>query len=140
MQRAEVWEAFSTENTHQEEGYPSITEGAKVLKFKFDELVQGDDTVAEITIPVTGAANYKDYTITAIVSAPAKIPQTLTFSGELVSKVYGDESFTITPVQGAGEGGYGAPYGAITYSSSQTDVASVDPSTGGSDSGTGRKY
>ena len=83
-----------------------------------------------ITIPVAGGANYKDYTITAEISAPAKVPQILTFGADNVSKTYGDKKFTINPDRGVGEGDYGEPYGEITYESSDPDVAIVDVSTG----------
>lgn len=51
-------------------------------------------------------------------------PQTLSFKNTEIKKVYGDTSFTQTAVNDRNDGG------TITYSSSNSDVASVDASTG----------
>ncbi len=107
--------------------YPKLDTGTNTLTFCFPEDAQGpDDTIAWITIPVTESTNYKDYEITAEVSAPAKKHQTLTFDKPSVSKTYGAEAFTNTLEQGHEEDGYGTPYGTVTYSSSNTSVATVN--------------
>ena len=122
--------SISTDNAvSQNDSYPSVTED-KILKFKFKEDVQGNETIAKITIPVTNATNYKDYSITAEVSAPAKIPQILAFDNENVSKTYGDNNFTLVPTRKPADGDYGEPYGELKYSSSNADVAEIDYSTG----------
>ena len=113
------------ESGSQSSSYPSVD--GTTLKFKFDDLVQGNETIADITIPVTGSANYTDYYITATVSAPAKKHQTLTFDSDKVSKKYGDEKFAVVPTQGAIEG-YGDPYGTVSYTSDNVDVAEVSES------------
>ena len=112
----------------QADDYPVLD--GNTLKFKFADDAQGNETIATITIPVTGATNYNDYNIIAEVSAPAKVHQTLTFNEETVQKTYGDVAFTNPLTQGHEEGGYGTPYGTVSYSSSNEDVAEVDPSTG----------
>ena len=120
---------FSIDNQDsQDAGYPSRTD--HTLKFQFKETAQGNETIAVIKIPVTGAVNYKNYTITAAVSAPAKSFQALSFGADHVSKTYGDKKFTINPDRGKGERDYGEPYGEITYSSSVPAVAEVNASTG----------
>lgn len=53
----------------------------------------------------------------------AKTAQTISFGEVPTTKTYGDASFTVTASGGAGEG-------AITYSSSDTAVATVNASTG----------
>lgn len=52
-----------------------------------------------------------------------KEKQSISFAENSVSKVYGDEDFTVT-VSGAADGS------AVTYSSSNTEVATVDATTG----------
>ena len=116
-------------NDSQDENYPSVN-GDKTLKFRFKETVQGSETIAKITIPVINATNYKDYSIIAEVSAPAKIPQILSFDKENVSKTYGDNKFILSPNRVKAEGDYGEPYGELKYSSSNADVAEIDSSTG----------
>ena len=67
------------------------------------------------------SANTKDYTI-------GLAAQTLTFQMPgSVSKTYGDEKFTNTATNNRGDGGDG---GAVTYSSSNAAVATVNSSTG----------
>ena len=82
----------------------------------------GGENIAEgqeytVTVPVSGATNYLDYTITVILTGTVKQPQTVTISGQPSSVVYGD-SFTLSA---------SAPgSGAVTWSAS--GCASVDAS------------
>lgn len=74
------------------------------------------------TVTVTGKGNYqgtgnKNFTIVA------KDPQTITFTNSTVNKTYGDSNFTITANHTVGTG-------TVTYSSSDTDVAEVNSTTG----------
>ena len=86
---------------------------------------QPDGTTAAITITVTGAANFNDYSIVVTVTATVLIPQNISFPNEnaSVTKTYGDAAYTH-------EAGGGAGTGAITYESSNTAVATVNATSG----------
>ena len=76
-----------------------------------------------MTIPVTGATNYNDYSIVVTVTYTAKTPQVISYAAATVAKTYGDTTFvnplTQTTVKGT-----------ITFASDDTSVATVNPSTG----------
>lgn len=59
-------------------GTPTLSNG--VLSFVFVDSEANVDKTATITIPVTGATNYKDYTITVTVTVTNKLTPTLTVS------------------------------------------------------------
>ena len=76
-----------------------------------------------MTIPVTGATNYNDYSIVVTVTYTAKIPQAISYANATVAKTYGDAKFVNTLTQTAVNG-------AITYESDDTSVATVNATTG----------
>ncbi len=74
-----------------------------------------------VTITVTDSENnYNDKTLSLTVKVVEKDTQTLTFLESNVTKTYGDGDFTVTAIQTPASGG-----GAVTYASSDTDVATV---------------
>lgn len=76
-----------------------------------------------ITIPVTGAANYNDYSIVVTVTYTAKEPQDISYAASNIAKTYGDTKFVNTLTQATVNG-------TVTYASDNTSVATVDPATG----------
>ncbi|MCD2493373.1 leucine-rich repeat protein [Lacrimispora sp. NSJ-141] len=76
-----------------------------------------------VTIPVTGATNYKDYAIIVTITSTAKTPQDISYAKDTVEKTYGDAAFTNplnkTTVQGS-----------ISYESNNIEVAEVNRDTG----------
>lgn len=76
-----------------------------------------------MTIPVTGATNYKNYNIVVIITYTVKTPQMISYATATIDKTYGDEKFVNTLTQTAVNG-------TITYASDDTAVATVNPSTG----------
>ncbi|MEA4986546.1 MAG: S-layer homology domain-containing protein, partial [Anaerovorax sp.] len=75
-----------------------------------------------ITITVTGATYYNDYTVTVTVTSTDKTPQDISYAVGAVSKTYGEiytNELTKTTVNGD-----------ITYASDDTAVATVNRSTG----------
>ncbi len=76
-----------------------------------------------MTIPVTDATNYKDYDIVVTITYTAKTPQVISYATTTITKTYGDAKFvnflTQTDVNGT-----------ITYTSDDSSVATVNPSTG----------
>ena len=79
---------------------------------------------AVVTVPVTGAKNYNDYTFTVTVTVLEKDAQTISFAEASVEKYFGDEDFTVTADHPEGDG-------EVTYEvTSGSDVASVDRTSG----------
>ncbi|TWH59426.1 putative glycosyl hydrolase [Desulfitobacterium sp. LBE] len=76
-----------------------------------------------MTIPVTGATNYSDYTIIVTVTSTAKTPQVISYAAAAITKTYGDAPFT-NPLSQT------TVNGEITYASDNTSVATVNPTTG----------
>ena len=91
----------------------------------YSTISQPDNTTATITIAVTGVTNYNDYNVVVTVTATALIPQTITFpnANEGITRTYGDAAFTHVASGGTGSG-------AITYTSSNTAVATVNATSG----------
>ena len=78
-----------------------------------------------ITFTVTAFCNnYKNFTWTVKVTLTDKDPQRLTFASSM-TKTYGDGAFRLTATNDRGSNG-----GAITYTSSDPTVATVDSATG----------
>lgn len=102
-------------------GAPVVKNG-KTLTYQLSSSAALGST-AEISVPVT-ADNYKDYTITIIVTVLDKQAQTgFGFASSTVSKTYTSEDFTLT-ANGA------VPGSTVTYVSRDTNVAAVDKNTG----------
>jgi uncharacterized repeat protein (TIGR02543 family) len=76
-----------------------------------------------MTIPVTGATNYNNYSIVVTVTSTAKTPQVISFADTAVAKTYGDAKF-VNPLTQT------TVNGIITYASDDASVATVNPSTG----------
>ena len=76
-----------------------------------------------MTIPVTGATNYNDYSIIVTVTSTAKTPQVISYATAAITKTYGDAPFT-NPLSQT------TVNGTITYASDDTSVAMVNPTTG----------
>lgn len=76
-----------------------------------------------MTIPVTGATNYKNYNIVVTITYEAKTPQMISYATATIDKIYGDAKFVNSLTQTAVNG-------TITYASDDTAVATVNPSTG----------
>lgn len=91
----------------------------------YSTISQPDNTTATITIAVTGATNYNDYNVVVTVTATALIPQTIKFpnANAGITRTYGDAAFTHVASGVTG-------LGAITYTSSNTAVASVNATSG----------
>lgn len=89
---------------------------------------QTDGTTATITIGVTGATNYNDYSVTVTVTAKDKNPAEVTLDTVPTSKTYGDTNFTVTASATHTEAG-----GTWTWTSSNESVLKV---TGTSTTGT----
>ena len=91
----------------------------------YSTISQPDNTTATITIAVTGVTNYNDYNVVVTVTATALIPQTITFpnANEGITRTYGDAAFTHVASGGTGSG-------AITYTSTNTAVATVNATSG----------
>lgn len=87
-----------------------------------------DSTSATLTIPVTGATNYNDYSVTVTVTAKDKNPAEVTLGTVPTSKTYGDANFTVTASAAHTEAG-----GTWTWTSSNESVLKV---TGTSTTGT----
>ena len=100
-----------------------VLNGRTLTKYTDYTVSYTDNTnIGTATVTVTGKNNYKgignkDFTIVA------KDPQTITFTNSTVNKTYGDSNFTITANHTVGTG-------TVTYSSSNTDVAEVNSTTG----------
>ena len=62
---------------------------------------QTDGTSATITIPVTDATNYNNYSIVVTVTAKDKEDAGVSISGAPTSKTYGDANFTLTATKSA---------------------------------------
>ena len=102
-------------------GSPSI-EGSKLKYAAVDENAKVGDT-ATITVGVDGGDNYEDYSIAVTLTVIDKMSQTVTFTGITdgkIVKTYGDAAFTVTATA----------TGAVTYTSSDTSVATVNASSG----------
>ena len=76
-----------------------------------------------IAIPVTSATNYDDYEVIVTVTYTAKTPQNISYTTTSVNKTYGDATFT-NPLTKT------TVNGAITYTTDNTSVATVDETTG----------
>ena len=87
-----------------------------------------DSTLATLTIPVTGATNYNDYSVTVTVTAKDKNPAEVTLGTVPTSKTYGDANFTVTASAAHTEAG-----GTWTWTSNNESVLKV---TGTSTTGT----
>ena len=99
---------------------PSVAD--KVLTYKFKNDATKDNT-ATITIPVT-SGNYENYNITVTVTVLDKLTQSnFKFAEATQTKTYGDSKFTYAAT-GAVDGS------TVTYSSDNTEVATVDANTG----------
>ncbi len=102
------------------EGTPVIKEGKLFFKL-VDDIVKIGKT-AVVHIPVISARNYYPYDVLVTVEMTDKLTQTeFRFAEAKVTKEYGNDKFTM-PAAGAAEGS------AITYTSSNRDVAVVDGS------------
>ena len=75
-----------------------------------------------MTIPVT-SANHNNYSIVVTVTYTAKTPQAISYAAPTVAKTYGDVKF-INPLTRT------TVNGTINYTSDDTSVATVNPSTG----------
>ena len=105
---------------------PVVKDGEKTLTKDVDyELSYANNTNIgnnTATVKVTGKGNYKGE-IDKNFSIIDKEPQVINFDEALVTKTYGDSSFTITANHTQGNG-------TIKYISSNTDVATVEETTG----------
>lgn len=104
-------------------GTPTLSGG--VLTFAFKDNADNVDKDAVITVPVTGAANYNDYTITVTVTVTDKLTPTVTVKDITVT-------YTGSPVPASAIRGT-ATYGGETvkgtwswYGKSPTNVAQSD--------------
>lgn len=84
-------------------GSMSINSSTNTLTYS--TTYQTDGTEATITIPVTGATNYNDYSIVVTVTAKDKEDAGVSITGALSSKTYGDANFTVTADKTASDGG-----------------------------------
>ena len=102
-------------------GNPSVTDQTLSYQFKNDASLK--DKTAEIKIHVT-SNNYDAYDITVTVTVLDKLTQNdFKFAAAAQTKTYGDSKFTYTAT-GAVNGS------AVTYSSSNANVATVNEITG----------
>ena len=105
---------------------PVVKDGEKTLTKDVDyELSYANNTNIgnnTATVKVTGKGNYKGE-IDKNFSIIDKEPQVINFDEALVTKTYGDSSFTITANHTQGNG-------TIKYISSNTDVATIEETTG----------
>ena len=102
-------------------GNPSVTDQTLSYQFKNDASLK--DKTAEIKIHVT-SNNYDAYDITVTVTVLDKLTQNdFKFAAAAQTKTYGDSKFTYVAT-GAVNGS------AVTYSSGNTDVATVNKTTG----------
>jgi len=102
-------------------GTTSLDDG--ILHFTFVNDVTKVGKSAIVTLELDGGKNYEDYTITVTLTVLDKLAQTVIFtslSDSTVSKTYGDEDFAFTA----------SAEEAITYSSSDENVATVDEDDG----------
>lgn len=105
---------------------PVVKDGEKTLTKDVDyELSYANNTnIGEntATVKVTGKGNYKGeiYKNFSIID---KEPQVINFAEASVTKTYGDSNFTITANRTQGNG-------TVKYTSSNTDVAEVNETTG----------
>jgi len=98
---------------------PSVSGTSLNFTFKNDPSMVGRS--AEVTVGVDGGKNYQDYSVIVTLTVLDKTAQRVTFSGVTggnVTKTYGDPDFSKTATSDGG--------GAITYSSSNEDVAAVN--------------
>lgn len=105
---------------------PVVKDGEKTLTKDVDyELSYSNNTnIGEntATVKVTGKGNYKGE-INKNFSIIDKEPQVINFAETSVTKTYGDSNFTITANHTQGNG-------TVKYTSSNTDVAEVNETTG----------
>ena len=100
---------------------PSVANNILTYRFKNDANLK--DKTATITVPVT-SGNYENYSITVTVTVLDKLPQSnFKFAEATQTKTYGDSKFTYAAT-GAVDGS------TVTYSSDNTEVATVDANTG----------
>ena len=126
------------ENIDGEAGDPTTSWDStnKTFKFTFNEATS--KPTASYKASVTNLQNYEDFDIIITVSAPLKMPQTVSFKDgdntiENVTKPYSETKFTYTATPKANmtlPQGAPAYAGSISYASSNLKVASVNPSTG----------
>ena len=108
--------------------YPNVvvTDGTQDLIKDTDYEVtyegQNGDVGDNITVRVTGIGNYTG-TIEKYSTISNKASQVLSFSETHITKVYNDSKFIILPIHEEGDGD-------ITFSSSNTNVAQVNSTTG----------
>ena len=103
-------------------GTPSVI--GNTLSFIFVNDSGKAGSTAQIVVNVEGATNYNNYTITVMVTMLDKLPQSdFGFAAPTQTKTYGDADFTVT-ASGAVSGS------TVSYESSASDVATVDPDTG----------
>ena len=81
---------------------------------------QTDGTEATITIPVTGATNYNNYSIVVTVTAKDKADAGVSITTPPTSKTYGDADFTLTATKSASAPDDG------TWSWTSTDTAILE--------------
>ena len=82
------------------------------------------DVLETATVKVAESTNYNAGTVDTItVTVTDKDAQTLSFAEATQTKTYGDSSFTVTATLSVGDG-------AVTYSSSDPTVATVNATTG----------
>ncbi len=104
------------------DGEPAVAEGKLTYKLKADAALVGKTAV--VTIPVTGAANYKDYTLTVTITLLDKYTQdNFKFAEETKEVTYGDAEFTVTATGSVDDA-------ALKYASSDAKVAEVEEATG----------
>ena len=78
-----------------------------------------DGTSATITIPVTGATNYNNYSIVVTVTAKDKEDAGVNITTPPTSKTYGDADFTLTATKTAPNGG------TWSWNSSNPDILEI---------------
>ena len=102
-------------------GMPSVA--GKILSYQLNNDANLKDKTATIKVHVT-SNNYNDYDITVTVTVLDKLTQdSFKFATATQTKTYGDSKFTYAAT-GAVDGS------TVTYSSDNTEVATVDASTG----------
>lgn len=104
------------------DGMPTISEG----KLSYQVMGRGDrdEKTAIITIPVT-SPNYADYSITVnvrVTPVPKDEQNSFGFADDVLTLTYGDVAFAVATGEENGS--------KVTYSSSNTEVATVDAATG----------
>lgn len=104
----------------------AVTVDGKTLALNQEYTVQFSGQTSNVgqyvTVTVTGNENYSG-TVTKNVLIVDKPTQTISFEDEVVNKQYGDASFTKSITRSVGDG-------TITYSSTNTSVATVNQTTG----------